>query len=113
MIGRVGSLIIEPILKTIKFISFSKYSEFIDASSKDSKIGILSETNDMYRNLFAMTLALGAIKLYYVFADHLKVISENSTTILISFLFILFTWSYQKQTAYVKARVQDNLNKDS
>ncbi len=113
VIGRIGSLIIEPILKSINFISFAKYSDFIDASSKDSKIGVLSETNDMYRSLFGMTLALGSIKLYYVFAEHLKVIGDNSISILLSCLFLLFTWSYQKQTRYIKARVDENLNKDS
>jgi hypothetical protein len=113
VIGRVGSLIIEPILKSVNFISFSNYSDFIDASAKDSKIGILSETNDMYRSLFAMTLALGVIKIYYVFEEHFKFISDNSTPFLLSFLFIIFTWSYRKQTGYVKKRVQDNLNKDS
>jgi len=113
VVGRVGSLIIEPTLKWINFISFSKYSDFVNASSKDSKLTILSETNNMYRSLFAVISALGVIKIYFVFEEYLKFISDNSTSILLSVLFILFTWSYRKQTAYVKARVEANLNKDS
>src|SRR6266540_3344577 len=48
VISRFGSLIIEPVLKKISFLRFADYAEFVFASKKDSKIDVLSESNNMY-----------------------------------------------------------------
>ena len=46
VISRIGSLIMEPVLKKIGFIQFAEYGDFLEASKEDPKIGTLSETNN-------------------------------------------------------------------
>ena len=49
IISRLGSLIVEPILKKVKFLKFAEYTDFVKVSEKDKKLEILSESNNMYR----------------------------------------------------------------
>lgn len=58
VINRIGSLVIEPILRKIKFLTFIDYSKFVKASKMDEKIEILSENNNMCRSLVALCLTL-------------------------------------------------------
>lgn len=38
VISRVGSILVEPVLKKAGFLKFAKYADFVRASSKDVKI---------------------------------------------------------------------------
>lgn len=49
VISRFWSLVVEPILKKIKFIEFADYKDYLRASKKDLNIDILSEENNVYR----------------------------------------------------------------
>src|SRR5690554_5225809 len=53
VISRFGSLVLEPIMKRLKIVKFSEYSDFINAVKSDPKIEILSETNNMYRSVLS------------------------------------------------------------
>jgi len=54
VISRVGSVIIEPLLKRIKFLKFADYKDFVSVSKTDNKLEILSEANNMYRTFVSM-----------------------------------------------------------
>src|SRR3989344_7954495 len=49
VISRFGSLIVEPFLKSVSFLKFADYVDFVSASKIDSKIEDFSEVNNMYR----------------------------------------------------------------
>jgi len=105
-ISRVGSVIIEPILKKIKFVEFS---DFVKASAKDNKIDILSEVNNMYRSLIAMILVFFIVLGY----SGLKRLCDFFTSIELYLcgilLFIFFLFAYKKQTKYISKRVKSNI----
>ena len=107
-ISRSGSLFIEPFLKRIQFVKFSEYKNFVLASKKDSKIELLSEVNNTYRTMLSMILHLALLKGYI----NIKVaygISHNTTVLLvISFIALLFLFSYRKQTNYITKRINAN-----
>ena len=55
VISRIGSLMIEPTLKKVGFLKSADYSKFVLASKTDNKLDVLSETNNMYRTLCALS----------------------------------------------------------
>ena len=120
VISRIGSLVVEKMLKkiTIKnkktnqkeaFLIFSNYSDYVDASENQETIKVLSETNNTYRTLTALFFSLTLVKIYEIVLHDflLKIIGENVVYILLFVLLsIMFVFSYRKQTAYISKRVE-------
>lgn len=110
IISRVGSVLIEPFLKKIKFLKFGDYKKFVQASKIDLKIELLSEVNNTYRTFAAMLFILFVLKLYkhynYCFW-HIQ--HKVSYPILLFLLLILFLYSYRKQTNYINKRIDANI----
>lgn len=120
IISRIGSSFIEKILKSIevrnkktkeKFLKFAPYGDYIEASESDSFIKILNETNNTYRTIIAMLIAVMAAKMYdWLLYDWISGFGTagNNSIFLIGCLLMtmLFIHSYKKQTDYIKARVE-------
>lgn len=51
VLSRIGSIIIEPVMKKIKIIKYAPYQDYVKASSIDPLVATLSETNNTYRTL--------------------------------------------------------------
>lgn len=105
IISRIGSLIIEPFLKKINFIKFAPYNEFVKALKKDSKIDTLSELNNFLRSLLTSVTLLPLVKLGQELSIKCPCLSEFYVWIILIVIFLLFLFSYQKQTNYVRKRV--------
>lgn len=109
-ISRFGSLIIEPILKKIKFLKFAPYKDFVSASKKDPQIEIFNEINNTYRTLTSMLILLILFKAY----AELELVFPTSEPwrlwVLITLLFIMFLCSYKKQSNYISKRI--DISKD-
>lgn len=108
IISRIGSLIIEPILKKLKVLKFADYKDFVVTSKEDSKIELLSEVNNMYRTLTSMLFLLVISWLYSLIENHLTKLAEYRNIIIVVFLLFVFMFSYIKQTNYVSKRVKAN-----
>ena len=109
VISRFGSICIEPILKKINFISRSDYGAFIKVSQNDTKIEILSETNNMYRTLASAFILFLLIFLYGFFDPRLGIHSDIRIICLFFLLAILFLFSYKKQSEFIKSRVESQV----
>jgi len=107
VISRIGSIIIEPILK-IK-VKFAAPEDFIKASKEDKKIEVLSEANNMYRTFISLFLILIIFKVY---DKYCSVCQEYNVYILLIVLLVLFIISYIKQTKYIIKRVNYHCKKD-
>ncbi len=105
VISRIGSLFIEPILKATGFVKFADYSEFINASKEDTKIEMLSESNNMYRTFCSVFLFLLVLKLYEYILSRIPAINDWNQEIILSVLLLLFLFSYKKQTKYITKRI--------
>ena len=105
-ISRVGSIIIEPMLKSLKLSHYVPYTDFISASKADPRIDELSETNNAYRSYLAaiviVTLAIPTAWARDNFAIPATALAVTSLLGLI----VLFTMSHRKQTAYISKRVE-------
>ena len=106
--GRLGSLIMYPILKKTKFINEAEYPDFVTAEKKDSKITVLSDINNVFRsfaNVMLLLLCALCIKNIDCISNFLI---GNINWIAIISLFILFLFSIRKQTKFVRNRVEAN-----
>lgn len=111
IVSRIGSLLIEPILKKIKFIKFASYPEYFSASKSDVKLDVLSETNNMYRTFCSLFLLLIIIKVYELIAKKIPVVDEWNAELLVVGLLFLFLFAYKKQTKYIADIVSSNKGK--
>lgn len=108
VISRLGSLAIEPALKKLKFVAYAPYRDFIRASATDTKLDVLSETNNTYRTIATVFIALGALKIAELLIIRLKAPGWLPQLLLCIILFALFLMAYRKQTKYIKSRVEAN-----
>lgn len=106
VVSRFGSLIIEPILKVIKFLRFAEYKEFVVSSKKDDKIVLLSEVNNTYRTFCSLFTLLLLLKAYECIQARCPILREWDETVLLVLMLIIFLFSYRKQTSYVRKRVE-------
>lgn len=110
IISRIGSLLVEPALKKLKLVNFCRYEDYVCASKKDEKIELLSEVNNTYRTLLALSLLLLVIPIYDFARDSIGWSRGYDYFVFLLALFIMFLQSYRKQTNYVTKRVNANLS---
>ncbi len=106
VISRIGSNLIESILKIIKFVRFVDYPIYIKTSKTDSKIEILSEVNNMYRTLCSAFFILLVINIIELFPA-IRILDNYLDLIIIFLILILFLFSYRKQTKMIKDRADN------
>lgn len=106
VISRFGSILIEPFLKFIRFVKFADYKDFVEASKKDPKIEVLSESNNMFRTLISMFTLLFLTIGFQRLADKWDLLRQNQEAIFLSTLLLLFLFSYRKQTSYITKRIK-------
>lgn len=113
VISRVGSLVVEPLLKHFGFIEFADYPEYVKACQDDRTIEQLSESNNMYRTLISLFLFIGGLFLVDTIVTAFP--SAAGPLFIAAFiaLFLLFLFSYRKQTRYVSRRVDAVRSKKS
>ena len=96
----------EPLLKKVKWIEFAPYSDFLDAEKADSKVTILSETNNYIRSLLSATVLLPAFWLLLTLKEQSAWFALHWKEIFWIGAILLFAFSYRKQTSFVRSRVQ-------
>lgn len=106
VINRIGSLIVKPILMTIKFIKETPYANYLKAVKADVKLDILSETNNYFRSVLTCFLLLPIVRLMQVLIENVRWIEKSWKGGAIVFLIVLFMFAYRKQTNIVKERAE-------
>lgn len=104
-LSRVGSLVIEPICKWMRVVTYANYDDYLAAVKLDAMIPTLLQENNTYRTLTATFLALLLVKSALYFQDQLADVNLHLNWIWLIALFVLFLLSYRKQTAYIRKRV--------
>jgi len=113
IISRIGSIVIEPLLKKLKFLNFTKYSDFVIYSTKDDKIEVLSETNNMYRTIIALIFSIFLVLIFDWLAIQTEMNATWNSIIILTFLLSIFLFSYKKQTSYISKRINAHKENDS
>lgn len=104
ILSRIGSLLIEDILKWMNCIKKYNYDLLVQAELKDTKVNILLEVCNTYRTVASLFLVLF---FYFLLSVWFKwEIRDIGILICIDFLCIfLFILSFIKQYNYVRKRV--------
>lgn len=108
IISRVGSVIIEEILIKCKFIEYAPYEDYIKANEKDKNINKLLTINNMYRTICSGFILLLIIRIIKELFNKCNLPMCVVNTILIITIFLLYLFSYKKQTKYIKKRIENN-----
>ena len=109
VISRIGSLLIEPLLKKTRILQFAPYADFVQASKIDVQIELLSETNNMYRTLISVFVCLILLYAFELIRAEWPDYLEFYFAIGVDLLVALFIFSYRKQTKiYSSADNTDN-----
>jgi hypothetical protein len=111
VISRVGSILIEPILKKTKIAKFAAYDEYAAAAAKDPQIGILLETSNTYRSVIALLICVLITGAWAALLAAFPNFSLYTHHVLLFGLVALFLFAYRKQTQYIVSRI--NLYKKS
>ena len=116
VLSRIGSIVIEPVMKKIKIIKYAPYQDYVKASSIDPLVDTLSETNNTYRTLLSTFICVFVYKLgasinEVCLKNKITFLQENKDWILLTLLVLLFVFSYVKQTSYVRKRVESVLKR--
>jgi len=116
VLSRIGSIIIEPVMKKIKLIKYAPYQNYVKASSIEPLVDTLSEVNNTYRTLLSTFICAFLFKLgtninKVCLKNEITFLQENKDWILLILLILLFASSYVKQTTYVRKRVESVLKR--
>ncbi|MGS0997454.1 hypothetical protein [Rhodanobacter sp. UC4451_H18] len=108
VISRIGSVILEPILRRASFVRYSDYSKYLRACSLDPKLDLMVEVSNTYRTLATafVILFLGVFLDRIAKAFDMPVFWMNAVALLL--LSVLFLFSFKKQSDYVTKRVNHN-----
>ncbi len=106
VISRIGSLVVEPLLKKTGFIAFAPYEAFVRASTLDQKLETLSEQNNMLRTFCGLFVALLALRLFDSLVWRFGISHRVASPLVFATLLLMFLFAYRKQTHYVKQRVE-------
>jgi uncharacterized membrane protein YozB (DUF420 family) len=90
----------------MKFIKFADYPDYVNASKTDSKLEILSEANNMYRTFVSMFSIFFLIIGFQSISEYFNILKDKQDLIVLSILFLLFLFSYRKQTNYITKRIK-------
>lgn len=107
VVSRVGSLVVEPLLLRMKFVTFAPYSEYVAAARSDGGLSVLSEVNNMYRSFCGVVLSVAVVFGYHSAAGYFPALSAAALPISLLSLFVLFLFAYRKQTDYIRRRVSE------
>lgn len=109
--NRIGSLIIEPWYHSWKIVEYAKYEDYVVEESKDSKITALSEVNNAYKTYSAEFLTFFIFLIAMDIYNRINLISDILRLIFTLGLYVLFSYSYHKQTTYIRKRVAEVIAK--
>ncbi len=105
-LSRIGSLVIEPILKSMGLVRFSDYGNFVEAERLDSKISALLETANFYRTILGGVFTFVVLGLCLLLVQR-GVLSSNSLIwITVISVLALTLFGYRKQVNYINYRVE-------
>lgn len=106
IIGRIGSLFVEPLCRKTKNFKHVSYQRFLLAEKEDSKIENLSETNSLYRSLLTAFVLLTFFVLINEICYNFIFLCKWRNVIICICLSILFFFSFKKQTQYIFERAE-------
>ncbi len=113
VVGRVGSIIIEPLFESFGIIDKENYPDYIDAEIKNPKVSTIDEISRFYRSLttLMMFIIVGIVIEYPMkMYPMTNVLVMHIVSVL---MLILMIKSYSKQSKYTAKRIKKVLEEEN
>ena len=107
VIGRIGSIVISKFLRTLKFIEFANYKDYVMASKNDSRIQTLLMNANFYRNILSTVSLIFVLKIATALGINLEILKH----IVLAIVLIIFLLAFRKEERNITGRV--NISKTS
>jgi hypothetical protein len=109
VISRLGSLVVEPVLLKVGFVTFTEYTDYVKVSKSDARLDLLLESSNSYRTL----CTAAALVLVAIASDKLMLRFPSARTWFAVALgvgiVVLFASAFRKQSEYIGKRVKAGL----
>lgn len=109
--SRLGSLVVEPLLKAILWVKYAPYSDFLQAEKEDSKITLLSQENNVFRSYVTVMFISAIVYIYKNYSLDWRCLMRDEPLVLIISLLVIFLFAFRKQTSFVRKRVEKFIKK--
>ena len=106
VISRISSVVVEPLMKKTRFVTYSDYGDYVTASKADKFIEQLLETSNAYRSVIALLLCLICTGGWTALAANWLIFGKYESYVLLIVLLVLFGLAFRKQTQYITKRVE-------
>ncbi|WP_144096271.1 hypothetical protein [Croceicoccus sediminis] len=104
--NRLGSLCLDPLLRSVSFLEKKDYDAFVTAEEKDPKLETLVANAGLYRTFFTSGfLYFFAISIDCLVPDFPKKDSILSILAIIAGM-IVFLYAFRKEDGYIKSRLR-------
>lgn len=107
IISRIGSLVIDPVLGSLKIITKFSNERYINATKKDDHLKVLSEVNNMYRTFCSMIFTILVILLLEKLIRLASISLLKCVPFILMGVLLLYILSYRKQTSFIKSRIEE------
>lgn len=104
--NRFGSVVIEPWYKCWKIVIYTSYADFVKAERKDERLSTLSEVNNSYKTYTAEFFMLFITCMVYDLFSGTNLLCDWVRLLFLFALYVLFSFSYHKQAAYIGKRTK-------
>ncbi len=107
VISRIGSIIVEPILRATGVVRFKPYGDYLKASKKDDRLELMSQENNAYRTYVAMCVTIVPVFVYACakHTNHHLTAHVVPLAIILAGITMLMVLAYRKQTGFVTKRI--------
>jgi hypothetical protein len=106
ILSRIGALIVAPIAKMLRLVTFKPFNEYLAAYERDELIPQLVEAGNMYRTMIAVALSLVGLLLYDNACEALTPRPETHAMALLVGMAALFAAAYARNVEFITRRIE-------
>ncbi len=105
-ISRIGSLLVEPVLRWLSFVRSGEYEKYLQAAEADSKLELMIEVSNTYRTIATTFIVLLFFDFYVGLMSSFGLSPQWQLRIAIALLGLLFLAALSKQSSFVSKRIK-------
>ena len=101
--NKIGSIFLEPFFQKIKFFKISDYPNFLEGKKNNNRINTTILINNMYWSFIIVFVFSFFLIFFKIFSNNNFYLRE---IIVLLFLIYIFSFSYRKQTYFIKRKLK-------
>jgi hypothetical protein len=104
--NRLGSLIVDPLLRRVKFLKPKNYESFIASEKSDKKLETLVANHGLYRTFFTAGLVYLALLLISYWFPSTASSDQQVFILFVLAGMIVFLLAFRKEDGYIHSRIE-------